>query len=48
LGEVVEGGGAFRLGGFAHFELRDELAEILIADAGGAEEREAGTGQIIF
>jgi hypothetical protein len=38
LGEVVEGGGAFGFGGLAHFELRDELAEVLIAGAGGAEE----------
>jgi hypothetical protein len=37
LGEVVEGGGAFGLGGLTHFELRDEPAEILVAGAGGAE-----------
>jgi hypothetical protein len=40
LGEVVVGGGSFGLGGFAHFELGDELAEVLIAGARGAEERE--------
>ena len=40
LGEVVVGGCAFGLGGLTHFELGDELAEILIAGAGGAEEGE--------
>ena len=44
LGEVVEGGGAFGFGGLAHFELGDELAEILIAGAGGAEEGETRGG----
>jgi hypothetical protein len=38
LGEVVVGSCAFGLGFLAHFELRDELAEILIAGAGVAEE----------
>jgi len=38
LGKVVEGSGAFGFGGLAHFELGDELAEILVAGAGGAEE----------
>jgi hypothetical protein len=38
LGEVVVGGCAFGLSGLAHFEMGDELAEILIAGAGGAEE----------
>jgi hypothetical protein len=33
LGEVVEGGGTFGFGGLSHFELGDELAEILIAGA---------------
>ncbi len=40
LGEVVEGGGAFGLGGLAHFELRDELAEVLVAGAGWCREGE--------
>jgi hypothetical protein len=42
LSEIVEGSSAFSFGGLAHFELRDELAEILVADARGAEERKTG------
>ena len=34
--EIFESGGAFSLGGFAHFEARDELAEVLIAGLGFA------------
>src|SRR4051812_36779061 len=39
--EIVEGGGAFSLGGFAHFEAGDELAEILIASLGFCEQDDA-------
>ncbi len=42
FGEIVERGGAFALVGFAHFEAGDELAEVLVAGAGGAEEGDAG------
>ena len=42
------GGCAFGLGGLAHFELGDELAEILIAGAGVAEEGETCWGQFFF
>jgi hypothetical protein len=39
--QVVEGCSAFGLGGFAHLEAGDELAEILIADLRGAEQQQA-------